>query len=217
MLTARGRELNPGQIGAKQGELIIVANARLMPFWGNRRPTGPSPVVTLELWGHRNAASACRLRSGTVRPRGGGNQVSLCQRLFSVVAGLVATAAVTVGLVGCSGGSPPVRRSGLAITSVPGKLTSAQRTRLEHGISAPAVGSQAAVIAAEVRVQFINANRSMLPSGSRVRISTTTFRATSAGTATVDAVVSGPTPGRWRLLLIREGGQWLLIGTRKLP
>jgi hypothetical protein len=100
---------------------------------------------------------------------------------------------------------------------VPGKLTSAQRTRLEQGISAPAVGSEAAVVAAEVRAQFISADRSMLPASSHVRISTATFRATSAGTATVDVVVSGPAPGRWQLLLIREGGQWLLIGTRKLP
>ena len=149
-------------------------------------------------------------------PRGG-NQVSRAPRLFIAIAGLGAAAAITAGLLGCSGGSVPGRSSGPAVTLVPGRLTSAQRTRLEQGISAPAISSQATVVAAEVRAQFISAGRSMLPAGSHVQISTATLRATSAGTATVDAVVSGSAAGRWRLLLIREGGRWLLIGTRKLP
>lgn len=149
------------------------------------------------------------------RPRSG-NQLTWRQRFFIAVVGFVAAAVILAGLDGCTGGSPPVTGNGLAITSAPDKLTAAQRTHLEQGIEAPAVGSEAAVAAAEVRAQFISADRSMLPAGSRVQISAATFRATSAGTATVDAVVSGSAPGRWQLLLIREGGQWLLIGTRKL-
>ncbi len=73
------------------------------------------------------------------------------------------------------------------------------------------------LVAAEVRPQFLKKDQRLLPAGSQLRINASTFRLTSAGTATVDAMVSGPAPGRWRLLLIFEGGKWLLIGTRKLP
>jgi hypothetical protein len=55
-----------------------------------------------------------------------------------------------------------------------------------------------------------------LPTGSRVSITGSTFRAVSAQMATVDAIVSGPDAGRWQLVLAHETGRWLLIGTRKL-
>jgi len=28
---------------------------------------------------------------------------------------------------------------------------------------------------------------------------------------------SGPDPGRWQFVLVREGGQWLLMDSRRLP
>jgi hypothetical protein len=49
-----------------------------------------------------------------------------------------------------------------------------------------------------------------------VSINQATFHELSAQLATVDAVVSGPAPGRWQFVLVRESGQWLLVGTRKL-
>jgi hypothetical protein len=32
----------------------------------------------------------------------------------------------------------------------------------------------------------------------------------------VNASITGPQPGRWQLLLTKESGKWLLIGTREL-
>ena len=73
------------------------------------------------------------------------------------------------------------------------------------------------MVAPQVRAQFVSRGRTLLPAGSRLRIDAKSFRATRAGTATADAVISGPDAGRWQLLLIRQGGQWLLLDSRKLP
>lgn len=91
-----------------------------------------------------------------------------------------------------------------------------QQIHLEQALTASTVTKQAAVVAIEVRSQFEHRGESLLPAGSRMSIDGTTFHSLSTQLATVDATVSGPRPGRWRLVLIREAGQWLLLGTRKL-
>jgi hypothetical protein len=96
-------------------------------------------------------------------------------------------------------------------------LSSSQQKNLERGINAPAVATEADVLATGLRGQFMERGEPLLPPGSHLRIDVASFRATSGDTATVDAVVTGPATGHWRLLLIRQGGSWLLIGTRKLP
>jgi hypothetical protein len=89
--------------------------------------------------------------------------------------------------------------------------------RLEHGITAPTITAQASVLATEVRSQFEQQGKPLLPAGSHVSINDATFHALSPQLAAVDASVSGPGPGRWQFVLVREAGQWLLLGTRKLP
>ena len=84
------------------------------------------------------------------------------------------------------------------------------------GIAAPTVTSQATVVAVEVRHAFETRGKLLLPAGSHVSINQATFRELSGQLATVDAVVSGPAPGHWQLVLVRESGQWLLVGTRRL-
>lgn len=91
-----------------------------------------------------------------------------------------------------------------------------QRDRLEQGITAPTVTAQAGVVAAEVRGQFKRKGKPLLPPGSRLSIDAASFRTVSARLATVTAAVTGPEPGTWQLVLIRENGQWLLIGTREM-
>lgn len=138
-----------------------------------------------------------------------------CWRRSASAVGLAAAVVILAGAAACSGSRPastPIR----AVVVVPGKLTAQQADVLRRSITAPTVASEAAVVAAEIRAQFVKNGRTLLPAGSSLRIETGSFRETNAGTATVSAVVSGPAPGRWQLLLAREGGQWLVIGTRRL-
>ena len=72
------------------------------------------------------------------------------------------------------------------------------------------------MVALQVRAAFVQKGRLLLPAGSRLVIRRSTFRQVTSETAVVDAVVTGPSPGRWELLLVRQEGQWLLIGTRRL-
>ena len=72
------------------------------------------------------------------------------------------------------------------------------------------------VIAPQVRAAFMQKGRPLLPARSRLVISKSSFRPVTSQTATVDAIVTGPSPGRWQLLLVRQDGQWLVIGTRRL-
>ena len=88
---------------------------------------------------------------------------------------------------------------------------------MERGLTAPTIAGQAGLVAAEVRAQFVGRGKALLAGGSRVRISPATFHVVSAQIATLDATVSGPAPGRWQLVLVREGGQWLLIDSKRLP
>lgn len=134
-------------------------------------------------------------------------------RAFVVTLTLIS--AVSIGLVACSSNSPS-GAGGPAVTLVTGKLTARQAGRLDREISAPTVAGEAVVVANAVRAEFIRKGRTLLPAGARIRIEPATFRETNAGTATVTSVLTGPDSGRWLLLLVREQGQWLLIGTRRL-
>jgi len=132
-------------------------------------------------------------------------------KLIAAIVGVVLLAGVGVGLaVGLSG---PSTTTTARATTV---FTGPQQQRLEKGITAPTVTSQASVVAVEVRHAFEARGKPLLPAGSHVSINQTTFHELSAQLATVDAVVSGPAPGRWQFVLVRESGQWLLVGTRKL-
>jgi len=109
-----------------------------------------------------------------------------------------------------------VNKSQQSATASSVKLSSAQQSRLERGLTAPSVAGELTVVAAEVRAPFMSRGQRLLPAGSRVRIEPATFKAGTVKTATVDAVLTGPHPARWQLLLINESGNWLLIGTRRL-
>lgn len=130
------------------------------------------------------------------------------RNLIAAVIGVVLLAGVGVGLaVGLRGSSPAIAAAGFPVP---------QQQRLERGIISPTVASQASIVAVEVRSAFESRGKPLLPAGSHVTIRQATFRKLSAQLATVDAVVSGPAPGHWQLVLVRESGQWLLAGTRKL-
>jgi hypothetical protein len=136
------------------------------------------------------------------------------QWIFGLVAVAVVLAAGGVAAaLFATAGNPrsSARTSALAV-----KLSSAQQARLERGLAAPSITAEAAVLAVELRAQFLEKGQSLLPGGSQARIAAATFKTSSPRTATVDASITGPQPRRWQLLLIKENGSWLLIGTREL-
>jgi hypothetical protein len=144
-------------------------------------------------------------------------------KLVAVIIGVLALAGLGVGLaVGLESGPPGGTGASSATAASSGaaaaaaQFPAAQRDRLEQGIAAPTVTVQADVVAAEVRGQFEKLGKPLLPSGSRLSIDAATFHAVSAQFATVTATVTGPQPGTWQLMLVRENGQWQLLGTRKL-
>ena len=135
-------------------------------------------------------------------------------RIFGLIAAAVVLVAggTAVGLLATSGNP----RSAARTSALVSKLGSAQQARLERGLVAPNITADAAVLADEIRPQFLAKGQRLLPAGSRVRIDPATFKASSPQTAMVNASITGPQPGRWQLLLTKESGKWLLIGTREL-
>jgi hypothetical protein len=125
------------------------------------------------------------------------------------------TAAVVAVLVMAGlGAGLAVGLGGSSITAPP--FTAAEQARLAHGITAPTIVAEASVLAIELRSQFEQAGKPLLAVGSRVAINNATFQAVSAQMATVDATETGPEPGHWQLILVREAGHWQLLGTRTL-
>lgn len=130
-----------------------------------------------------------------------------------VVAGVLVAAGVAVAVLAIPSGHESRAQGNAAVV----KFGSSQVSRLERAFTAHAIGSQAAVVAPQIRGQFLRRGQSLLPAGSHVRIDAATFRLTRTGFAAVNAVITGPEAGRWQLILIGSRGNWLLIGTRRLP
>lgn len=126
---------------------------------------------------------------------------------------LTAAAVAVLALAGLGAGLA-VGLGSSSTTAPP--LTKAEQARLEQGITAPTVAAEANVLAIEVRSEFEQAGKLLLPVGSHMTINDATFQASSAQMATVDATETGPSPGHWQLTLVREAGQWQLLGTQTL-
>lgn len=138
-------------------------------------------------------------------------------KLTVPIVGAVVLAGVGIGLaVGLRGSSPSQATTAPTTTVAAAQFTRPQQVRLEQGITAPTVTAEASILAIEVRSQFEQQGKPLLAAGSHVSILDATFRAFSAQLATVNATVAGSSPGRWKFVLVREAGQWLLLGTRKL-
>lgn len=134
-------------------------------------------------------------------------------KLTVAVACVLILAGIGIGLaVGLSGPSPSHSTAAAAAT----QFTQPQQTRLEDGLTAQTLTAEARVVAIEVRSEFEQRGRLLLPAGSHLSISDTTFHALSAQLATVNATVTGSSPRRWKLVIVRERGQWLLLGTKRL-
>lgn len=132
--------------------------------------------------------------------------------LTVVVVGVLALAGVGIGLeVGLSRPSPSHATAAAAT-----QLNKLEQVRLQQGITASTIAAEASVLAIEVRSQFEQAGKLLLPAGSHIAINDATFHAVSARMATVNATETGPHRGYWQLMMVHEAGHWQLLGTRKL-
>ena len=135
-----------------------------------------------------------------------------------LIVGLIAVVVLAVagGIVAAVLTTNGDHKSAAKASASASSFNAAQQTRLERGLTAPSLRKQASVVAAEIRTQFLAKGQPLLSAGSRLRVQPATFKVTSPWTATVQATVTGPRPGHWLLLVIKEGANWLLIGTRRL-
>jgi hypothetical protein len=104
-------------------------------------------------------------------------------------------------------GGSETREGGVALS-----LPDPDRVRLERSLSSQDSKQFTAALDPAVRAAP-GVTQAMLPAGSEVIIDSSSFTADPFGLATVDARVTGPRPGAWRLLLRHADGNWLLLST----
>lgn len=124
------------------------------------------------------------------------------------------TALLFLMAIGCNSSTRP---SG-------GDTTSDGRATLEK-TDADILGADIVSSDPSVRGQVVSSNISeqteisaspLLPSGSTVAIDISTFNTAAFGLASVEATVVGSSPGRWLLYIVKEQGEWKLLGTKRL-
>jgi len=128
-----------------------------------------------------------------------------------------AGAAVTISLVittaACTKSSAPSTAPKVSESTLP----PADATRLQHALASDNIDAVAAVLAPEVRATYLKHALRVLPGGAQLDIDATKMRV-AGDTATVPATVQGgPDAGSWLLVLEKQNGEWLLIGTEKQP
>jgi hypothetical protein len=136
--------------------------------------------------------------------------------------------AVLMGAAGCSsaGDKPVSSTEALAASAVPRSpvptsitappLTAAEAQQLSTALTAQRSAEVLQAIAPEVREAYLEHPGPLLEAGSRMQISTTSFRALGTDLATADASVTGSRTQRYQLYLARRKGTWLILTTRKL-
>ena len=123
----------------------------------------------------------------------------------SASAGVLASASPSSTVAGPSSGAG----------GVPTALPTADVQALEERLSAVRSGDVAPALALSVRQAYLSSGGSLLPGGSHVAIVPGTEHFVSPALGSVEADVTGPEPGRYILLLVSEGGQWHVYGTRR--
>ena len=144
-------------------------------------------------------------------------------RVMLVLLGVVLIGAVLAVVVLRDGGTPPGTAAAAAeATEVEGRtergdvLAETDRARLEAGLASEDLVALTAVLAPALAQAYGGTGGASLPAGSSVQLDAALFEP-DGDEASVPMEVSGPEPGRWLLLLVREpGGPWLTVGTSAL-
>lgn len=145
--------------------------------------------------------------------------VTTTRRRWIVFGALAAIAigAVAIGITLTGTGSAHSRAATRsAHTAMP--PTPADGHRLEVGLAAQDSATLKAVLAPALDQAVNDPRAAMLPTGSIVRLDIThaTVLPTRRGgieLAVVTAIVEGPEPGRWRVVLEHDANRWLVLST----
>lgn len=140
-------------------------------------------------------------------PRSRGRRIWVAMGVGMIV---VVAVCIAVAVLASSGDGPIKRQPQTAKAHV--VLSDPDRRRLEVGLASQDPRRFNAVLVREVRASFADPQTSMLPAGSRLVFVAGTF-SERGGIGTVTAVVQGPKPGRFTVLLARENGHWLVVST----
>ena len=120
---------------------------------------------------------------------------------------VLAIALVAVVLTGGGGSGPATRvRTGHAT------LERADQLRLQAALASQDQASFVQALAPTLRPALGDPRSSMLPPGSTVTLVAASFKQ-RGNVATITANVRGPQPGQFTVLLTREAGHWLVLGT----
>jgi hypothetical protein len=134
-----------------------------------------------------------------------------------VIAGVVA---VAMGVAGCSSAQDkPVSHASTSAApsaSAVSSLTAVEAKRLSTALTARRSAEVVQALVPEVRAAYLRDPGPLLPAGSRMQISTTSFRLVGTDLATADATVTGSLKQRYQLFLAKRQGTWLILTTRKL-
>jgi hypothetical protein len=117
-------------------------------------------------------------------------------------------------LVSCCSASHHGATSSTSQTPQVATLPAAQVRALETALVSNRLAAVESVLATAVRSPYSAKPWAMLPPGSRLSVDGSHLVVTGS-LASLPATVTGPKPGKWLLLLVREQGVWRVYGTRK--
>lgn len=122
----------------------------------------------------------------------------------------LAVALAAFAATSCSQSTQPQSNTGPNAQPAP-TMPRAEAQRIEIGVLQPSQIGAGSVLASDV---LLAADAlTLLPDSSTITLDENRFSATG-DLASVPATVSGPDPGQWLLLLVREDDNWQIYGTR---
>ncbi len=104
--------------------------------------------------------------------------------------------------------------AGSSVTGNAAGLPGSEATHLERVIGSGNTESIESILAPAIRAAFSADPGPLLPGGSQVHLDTD-HMIVSGSVATVPAIVTGPEPGTWTVVLLRLGTEWMLLSARK--
>lgn len=130
--------------------------------------------------------------------------------VWASLAVTVIAAAVTVTVVIVTA---PSTGTATTATASAGSIPPAVVASIEQGLPSQDPAVVAAVLAPAVRAAYLRNPAPLLPAKSLLRLDQAHAEHTDADLERVPARVTGPTPGNWVIIVVRQDGQWTVLGT----
>ncbi|MET8853400.1 hypothetical protein [Amycolatopsis sp. NPDC004625] len=137
---------------------------------------------------------------------------------------LVAVAAAAVGgylwLRGGNGATNGTSADAATSSSAPpaqpgSSMTEARAQRIERQLVSPDSNDVADVLASSVKAAYVKEPGALLPAGAMMHLDVARAEQAGQDVLRVPATVTGSTPGAWIVLVIRENGEWFVLGTEQ--